>query len=472
MRRLSLAACTLLLVALAGCAGPRPQAPAAAAVAPPATWRSEAGATGADVERDWWRAFGDPVLAQVVQTALDHNVDIALAVTRVQEARAQFALALAQQGPLLVAAADGGRQAAVNALGRRVLQVPRQAQLLLSYELDLFGRLASAGAAARAALLASAAAQDTVQLATSGAAASGYIGLRTLDARLDLLRATLDARGESLRIARRRAERGYTSMLELRQAEAEYHATAQQIPATELAISRQEDALSLLLGTNPRAIERGLAVDAMALPPVPAGLPASLLRRRPDIAQAEQLLAAADHSLDSARAAFMPAIRLTASAGFVDSDLFPNPYKVFQLGGSVLAPIFDSGRLSAQADSAAARRDQAAYAYRKAALTAFREVDDALAALRRNQEQETELAAQRDALALGFELARKRYQAGYSAYLEQVDAQRGLLSAELSLVQARGDRLAAMVTLYQSLGGGWKAESMSSPEVVAPVGYR
>jgi multidrug efflux system outer membrane protein len=458
MRHVSVAACTLLLVALAGCAGPRPQAPAAAAIEPPAAWRSEAGATSAEVERDWWRAFGDPVLAQVVQAALDHNVDIALAVARVQEARAQFALAVAQQGPLLLAAADGGRQASVNPLGRRVLQVPRQAQLMLSYELDLFGRLASAGAAARAALLASAAAKETVQLATSSAAAGGYIGLRTLDARLDLLLATLEARSESLRIARRRAERGYTSMLELRQAEAEYNATAQQIPATELAISRQEDALSLLLGTSPRAIERGLAVDAMALPPVPAGLPASLLRRRPDIAQAEQLLVAADHSLDAARAGFMPAIRLTASGGYVDSDLFANPFKVFQLGGSVLAPIFDSGRLSAQADGATARRDQAAYAYRKAALNAFREVDDALAALRRNQEQEVALEAQRDALARAFELARRRYQAGYSAYLEQVDAQRGLLSAELSLVQARSDRLAAMVALYQSLGGGWKAD--------------
>jgi NodT family efflux transporter outer membrane factor (OMF) lipoprotein len=308
-------------------------------------------------------------------------------------------------------------------------------------------------------LLASQAAHDTVRLAVSASAAGGYISLRALDARLALLHDTLEARAESLRVVRRRAETGYAATLDLQQAQADYHATEQLIPATELAIRRQEDALSLLLGENPRAIERGAALDTVALPEVPVSLPSALLRHRPDIAEAELRLVAADRSLDVARDAFLPTIRIGAVGGFVDSTLIGNPVSIFSLGGSILAPIFEGGRLQAQADAAAARRNQAAYAYRKAALSAFRDVEDALAAVERNAAQEAMISAQRDALARVLKTATNRYRAGYSPYLEQLDAQRQLLSAELSRVQSRADRLAALIGLYQSLGGGWQATS-------------
>ncbi|PTQ09789.1 RND transporter [Sphingomonas oleivorans] len=444
------------IAALAGCAGPRPEPPAAAAVQPPPAWRNALDGE-AIVAHGWWRGFGDPVLTRIVETALANNMDIAIAASRVEEARAQFRFAEGQRLPSLVAAAAGSEQRSVNAFGIGTNQTVGQAQLSAAYDLDLFGRLSSVSAAARASLLATEAARDTIRLAIASSAASGYILLRSLDARLVLLRDTLAARAESLHIARRRAEAGYSTRLELQQAEAEYHATEQLIPSVELAISRQEDGLRLLLGESPGAIERGTAFAMLRPLPVPSALPSAMLRRRPDIAQAEQQLVAADRSLDAARAAFMPGIQLTASGGYVASTLLSDPIGIFSLGGSILAPLFQGGRLHAQADAASARRDQAAIAYRRAALTAFREVEDALAAVRRTAEQEHALAAQREALAGALRLATNRYQAGYSPYLDQLDAQRGLLAAELALVQSRADRLTALISLYQSLGGGWDA---------------
>lgn len=334
--------------------------------------------------------------------------------------------------------------------------------LCASYDTDLFGRLASASAAARETLLATEAARANVRLAVAASAASaagGYITLRGLDARLAVLRETLAARLAALTRIRRRAEAGYGALLDQRQAEADLHATEQLIPAAELAIRRQEDGLSLLLGENPQAIARGAELAALATPATPPGLPSTLLRRRPDIAQAERQLAAADRSLDAARAAFMPNVQLTTSGGEVASSLLKNDISVFSLGGSVLAPIFDSGRLRAQQGAAVARRDQAAFAYRKAALTAFKEVEDALAAADRTAQQEEDVAAQRAALADAYRLASNRYRAGYSPYLDQLEAQRGLLAADLQLVQVRTDRLNAAVALYQALGGGWTADS-------------
>ncbi|HEY1150593.1 MAG TPA: TolC family protein, partial [Pseudoduganella sp.] len=223
------------------------------------------------------------------------------------------------------------------------------------------------------------------------------------------------------------------------------------------AAARTEGALALLQGQAPAALPPSVPLAALALPHVPRSLPSRLLERRPDLAQAAQQLAATDYALDAARAAFMPSIRLAASAGRADASLIPQAVNVFALGGSVLAPLFDAGRLRAQADAAAARRDQAAYAYRKAVLAAFREVEDALAAVALSAQQEEALAQQCDALQDSLALATRRYRAGYAAYLEPLDAQRNLLSAQLALAQVRGDRLAATAALFQSTGGGWQA---------------
>jgi NodT family efflux transporter outer membrane factor (OMF) lipoprotein len=439
---------------LAACAGPRPEPPSAAAVVAPVAWRDGTSANG-EITAEWWQSFGDPVLSQVVARALANNIDIAIAAARVEEARAQFSAARGQSLPSVEAAVAVKRERFLNPFGRAASQTAEQGLIQASYDLDLFGRLRNATEAARASLLATQAAQDNVKLAVAASAAAGYIGLRAFDARLAVVRDTVAARADSLRIAQRRSQQGYATRLELEQAEAEYHATAQLVPSLELAITRQENGLSALLGENPRAIERGAALSALTIPSVPTLLPADLLRRRPDLAQAEQQIVAADRSLDSARAAFLPTIRLGAAGGYVDSTLLADPVGIFSVGGSILAPIFEGGRLRAQADTAAARRDQAAYFYRRVALNSFREVEDALAAVQRTSEQELALRQQRDALARALVQATNRYRAGYSSYLEQLDAQRGLLSADLSLVQANSDRLTAAVSLFQALGGGW-----------------
>ena len=446
---------SLLVAMLAACAGPRPNVPSDATVVAPAAWRDGADASG-EVTATWWQSFGDPVLGKVVETALANNVDIAIAAARVEEARAQFAGARGQLLPSAELFTAGTRERFLNAFGQAASQTAERAEIDIFYDLDLFGRLRSTSEAARASLLATQAAQDNVKLAVASSAAAGYIGLRALDARLAVVRETVNARSGSLRIAQRRAQSGYATRLELEQAEAELHSTEQLIPALQLAITRQENGLSVLLGESPRAIARGVSLSNLTTPPVPAMLPSELLRRRPDIAQAEQSIVAADRSLDAARAAFLPSIRLGAAGGYIDSTLIGDPVGIFSVGGSILAPLFEGGRLRAQADTAAARRDQAAYLYRKVALNAFREVEDALAAVQRTSEQELVLRQQRDALARALVQATNRYRAGYSSYLEQLDAQRGLLSADLSLVQASNDRLNASVSLYQALGGGWE----------------
>ncbi|MDB5480929.1 MAG: transporter [Caulobacteraceae bacterium] len=448
---------------LAACAGPRPQAPPGAAVTPPQAWRNGLAGSSVEVSADWWRAFNDPVLTQIVQTALIHNTDVAIAATRVAEARGQFHLARAQGLPDIQGALQGLHERDVNpGFGVGENQTVGAADVSISYDLDLFGRLANAREAARAELLASQAARDNIRLAVAASAASGYMTLRALDARLAVVQATLADRADALKIARRRTAAGYASQLDLAQAEADYAATARLVPTAQLAIALQEDGLSLLLGESPRAFERGADLAAIALPTIPASVPSSLLRRRPDIAAVEQQLIAANHSLDSARAAFMPDVQLSASGGLDNSTIIPQAVWVYALGGAVLTPIFDSGRLRAQQETVAARRDQAAFAYRKAALVAFREVEDALASLQRLQEQEADLNAERAVLAHTVTLATNRYRAGYSPYLDQLDAQRGLLSADLSLVESRAERLNAAVTLFQALGGGWQGGGYSS----------
>ncbi len=454
-------AATLALLALSACLGPRPEAPAATAVVAPPAWRTALG-PAQPIRADWWSAFGDPVLTGLVERALANNPDLGAAAARVEEARAQERLSRAQLAPTVNAGLPASDARALNAFGIPSTNLGAQPTISASYDLDLFGRLRQADAAARAQLLATEGARDTVRLGIASSVASGYITLRALDARLAVARDTLAARGDALRIARRRAETGYTSNLELHQAEGEYRATEQLVPQAELAISRQENALSLLLGDTPAAIARGVPLVSLAAPAIPEGLPADLLRRRPDLFQAEQALVATDRSLDSARAAMLPNLSLTGSAGLVLSTALSNPVGVFSLGGSILSPIFDAGRLRAQTDASAARRDQAAFAYRKAALTAFREVDDSLAGVQRSGEQAAALAGQRDALAAALHNASNRYRAGYSSYLDQLDTQRGLLSAELALVQARADRLTAYVTLYQAMGGGWSPDQVDA----------
>jgi len=447
-------AALLLLPLLASCAGPAVETARVAPVVAPAAWRTDAGPV-APLDHAWWQAFGDPVLTALVEKALANNTDIAVAAARVREARANVAAARATLFPTLDGGAGAERSRSVSPFGTPEVQTAAEPQLQAAYEIDLFGRLADQRSAARDTWLASQAARDAARLSVAAATASSYIQLRGLDARLGVTRSTLESRGEALRLARSRVGRGYSPKLELEQAQAEYEGAAQLIPQIELNIARTEDALSLLTGETPAAIVRGLALDALVEPAIPAGLPSELLRRRPDIAQAEYQLAATDSTLAAARKRFLPQVRLSAAGGAAFSTLLQDPITIWSVGGSVLAPLFEGGRLTAQAEAAGAQRDQAAFAYRRAALTAFRETEDALAAAKRLDEQAASAMRQRDALAEGLRLATNRYREGYSPYLEQLDAQRQLLGVQLQLAQVRADALAARVQLYQAMGGGW-----------------
>ncbi|MBY8822468.1 efflux transporter outer membrane subunit [Sphingomonas colocasiae] len=450
----------ILPLLLAGCAGPAVEMAKVEPVQSLAAWRTDAGPT-APLDRDWWIGFGDPALTALVERALANNADIGVAAGRVREARANEMLARSQLLPTLDAGIGGSRSRSVNPFGKAVEQSAAQPQIQAAYEVDLFGRLADQRSAARDAWLASQAARDSVRLAVASAVAGGYVTLLGLDARLAVARQTLAARADSLKVATSRVRTGYSPKLELQQAQAEYDATAQIVPQIELAIARQENGLSVLTGEAPATIARG-RLDRLAEPALPDGLPSDLLRRRPDIARAEYQLAAADASLAAARKRFLPQLRLTGSAGAALSTLLADPIGIWSIGGSILAPLFEGGRLTGQAEAAGAQRDQAAFAYRQAVLVGFREVEDALAAVKRLDEQRGFATSQRDALAEGLRLATNRYREGYSPYLEQLDAQRGLLGAELSLVQIRSDALAARVQLYQAMGGGWSPQAIAA----------
>jgi NodT family efflux transporter outer membrane factor (OMF) lipoprotein len=428
-------------------------------VTAPPQWRGELVAPQ-PIELQWWRAFGDPTLDALVERALSNNTSIEVAVARVEEARAFARYARAQEAPLSAIGVSGGKSQ-IDFLGRPLVGWTAVPQVAISYDLDLFHRLSQATASARAALLAAAATRDAVALAIASTTASSYITLLSLDAGLATTRATLASRAGALAYAKRRSESGYTSRLELYQAQSEYEAAAQLIPAAELAISQQENALSILVGDAPHTIDRSGTLEALGKPAIPDGLPASLLRRRPDIVAAEETLVSSDHSLDSARAAMLPDLSLTGTGGASFSNLnVTNPVQLFSLGASVLSPLLDFGRLKAQSDAAAARRDQAAFTYRATALTAFREVEDGLASVQRLQEKQVSVQAQIAALRESLRIATNRYRGGYSPYLDQIDAERSLLSAQLTSIQLTGDVLNSYVTLYRAMGGGWSEEAL------------
>jgi len=450
----------LLLLLLAGCRIPV-QDPPASTLAVPAGWRTHTPPVGpeAAVEREWWRAFGDPVLDALVAQALAHNGDLRSAQSRLQEYQARIRVARSSQEPSLSLNAGPTRARVISPFGTPAETTTITGNVQAAYELDPFGRLEAATRAARFDYAAQQAAADAVALSVAANAASGYLNLRGLDAQLAVARATLQSRQQSLDLARRQFEVGYSSRLELSQAEAEYRNTAATIPQAERAIAQQENALSVLLGASPGAIARGAGLIALQPPPITPGLPSELLRRRPDIAQAERTLAAADANLAAARDQMLPSLRLTASAGAYAhnlSDLLGNPIGLWSVGGSVLAPLFDAGRLRAQAEISASLRDRAVFAYESVVRNAFAETENALTGVERLREQLEQAEGRRVATAEALRIAHNRYRNGYSSYLEELDAQRNAFNAEINVLQLRASWLAAHVDLYRALGGGWR----------------
>ncbi|SFL70440.1 efflux transporter outer membrane subunit [Rugamonas rubra] len=447
------------LALLSGCAA-TVAPPPAASLQTPAAWRGAVGplATAPAPERQWWQSFGDPALSALVETALAHNGDLRVARARVAEYRARVGVAGAAQRPAVSvnSAPTRVRQLAYN--GVPYVTNVYQAEFQASYEIDVWGRLAAQTDAAAAGYHAEQANADAAALAVAASVASGYLNLRGLDAQLELTEATLKLRGQSRALAQRQFEVGYSSRLEWLQAQAEYQAAAEQVPQLKRQIFELENALSILSGGNPGAVARGAALAELNPPPVPAGLPSDLLRRRPDIARAERNLVALNASLAATRDQLLPSFKLTAVGGVQSlklHDFLNAPTALWHFTGLVAAPLFDGGRVQAQTDAAAAQRDQAVYAYENAVRAAFAETENGLGAVRRLREQALENDARRATAAETLRIAHNRYRNGYASYLEELDAQRTLYSADVGRLQLRTRILVASVDLYRAMGGGW-----------------
>jgi NodT family efflux transporter outer membrane factor (OMF) lipoprotein len=460
-----------LLVAglvLAACVPAHRAPPPQAALSVPDAWLSAptASASAQPVDAHWWTAFGDPALTALVQQSLTHNTQLLAAAAQVEAARAQLALAEAARWPTLSAGAGVQAEHTLASSGITTTRAA-QPQLQIQWEVDLWGRLGAQSRAARAQYQATRADHDALALSIAAQTAQAYVGLLSMEAQLAQTKATARSRAEALRLARDKTQLGYASQLQLAQAESEYEAVQQAVPQLETAIGRQYNALRLLAGEMP-APRDSVATEAgethfatLALPPVPTALPSQLLQRRPDIARAERTLAAADATLAARRADFLPQLSLSGSlGGLYVNALDYNPIKVWSLGGSVLAPLFDHGRLDARHDQAAAQRDQAAFAYRGAVLSAFSEVENALLGAQRLARQLEHARGRRDALQRSVRHATDRYEAGYAPYLEQLDAQRNLYQADIEVIRLRETQLTNLLGLYKALGGGWDARGL------------
>lgn len=413
----------------------------------------------------WWRGFGDRELDALVAEGLAANHDLRIATARVYEFAARVVATRAQGLPQAGYGASAGRQRAGD-----VVVGDYAALLSASWELDLWGRIRREGEAARANLLATEQARLGVALTLVSAVVSGYVTLLDLDRRLEIAEATLEGRKRNVDVFQLRLEGGAVSDFEMMQVTAEYETAVGSIPDLEQAIARQEHALSVLVGRNPGPIARGGRLQDLAGQQVPAGLPSELIVRRPDILQSEQQLVAANALVGAARALYFPRLSLTGAGGSASrdlDDLFSGPARTWSFVGQLLGPILAGGAIDSANRQAEARREQALAAYAQTVQGAFRDVDDALAAIASTREQVASLERRVAALQRAVELARERYDNGYADYLEVLDTERSLFSAELALSTARGDGYRSLVDLYRALGGDWIAPVAPFPTAQA-----
>jgi multidrug efflux system outer membrane protein len=412
----------------------------------------------------WWRGFGDTELDALVDEGLAANHDLRVATARVDEFAARVSSTRAQGLPQAGYGANAGRQRAATVVGGNYATL-----LSASWELDLWGRIRRENEAARANLMATEQARLGVALTLVSTIVTGYVTLLDLDRSLEIAQATVKGRKRSVEVFQMRLDGGWVSDFEMMQVTAEYETAVSAIPDLEKSIAQQENALSVLLGRNPGPIKRGRTLQTLLAPPVSAGLPSSLLARRPDVLQAEQQLVAANALVGAARALYFPRLSLTGSGGSASSDLddlFTGPARTWSFVGQLLGPIFAGGAIDSANHQALARREQSLAIYQQTIQNAFRDVDDALSSIQSTRDEVASLGRRVAALQRAVELANERYDNGYSDYLEVLDTERSLFSAELSYTTARGDGFRSLVDLYRALGGDWIGQiaPLPSPE--------
>jgi multidrug efflux system outer membrane protein len=406
----------------------------------------------------WWALYRDPVLDDLVRQGLERNADVRLAAARVEEAEAALREARATVFFPLVNGNAGASRARTIQAGAPVTATTLSLGVSTSFEVDLWGRLRRAERSVQDQLLATRYGRDTVRLTLAATIARTYFAARSLDSQLVASEEILQAANESLALAKKRSAAGVASDLDV------YQATSLSTAAAAQAkdVARQRAAVVHQLGTLTGHMDIGVAskdITSLPIPPLPpAGLPSLLLERRPDVRQAEMQLAAATERIGVAKAAQFPTLSLTGSLGFQSGDLDtllkPGAH-VWSLGGGLVGPILDGGRYRARTAQAEAQAKQAEAQYQRAVENAFRDVSDALSNLRFAADSESDLLARLDAARNALRLAQRRYEQGYSAYLEVLDAQRTLNDAQLAFIRNRQAYLSYTVDLMNSLGGGW-----------------
>jgi multidrug efflux system outer membrane protein len=473
--------CSGLLLILTGCmtVGPDYQRPA---VETPAAWRFEEKEARDLANTTWWEQFNDPVLNDLVATALQENKDLLIATARVEEFFGRYFSTRGDQYPL---AGGGGGASRERMTEKGPTPIPPnvdttfnfyQAFLSGSWEIDFWGKYRRATEASRAELFSTEEVRRTVVLTLVSAVAAAYVDIAALDKQLAITQRTVESRRQTRNMFQLRLDKGIISEVDLSQAESEYQDALARLPEIELAIARAENALSVLLGRNPGPIPRGLGIDELILPEVPTGLPSDLLERRPDIRAAEQLMVSANARIGVAKSLYFPTISLTGAFGTAStdlSDLFSGPSKVWSFGVPLTVPIFTAGRIGGEVKAAEAFQKQALYSYLQSVQNAFREVDDALVDRAKSRQRLRVLAAQLKALNNYVRLGRMRYDEGVTSYLEVLDAERSRFNVELSYTTVQNVVFRSLISIYKAMGGGWveQAEEGLSAQPVMEAGF-
>ena len=446
-------------------------------VSPPQAYKQPAPPGESVANMPWWDLFKDDTLKGLIRQALKDNKDILASLARIQEARAALGYTKADQYPSFAymgraSRADLWTPNFLYPLAPRFMPAFGNATANdglmaadASFQVDLWGRLRRSTESSRAQLAASEEAYRTTVITLVSDVATTYLLMRQVDAQLKVANDTLASRRESLRLIRAKFEAGLVPLLDVNQAEMQESTAAATVSSLERGQAQVEDALSFLVGENPSSIPRGAGLGDQVFPPeVPAGLPSELLERRPDIRTAEENLHAQMALIGVTKALMLPNLTLTGFAGHESMDLTGYPYGVgnsWSLAAGLVGPLFQFGKNKRRVEIQKAKTDEALQTYEKAALNAFREVEDGLVAVRTYRDEyeavERDLAAARSASTL----SHARYDAGYTSYLEVLDTDRILFSTELQAAEVLQQRYAALIGLYKALGGGWQTEEMA-----------
>jgi outer membrane protein, multidrug efflux system len=462
MRKLALLAMGL---ALAGCTvGPNYKRPA---VDTPTAYRGENSSPSTSPAESlgnekWWEVFQDPVLQQLIRTALQRDYDVQIAATRVLQAQAQLGMTRANQFPTVGAGVQtfSERNPKISSAFPAYEANAGQINLSAIWNLDFWGKYRRETEAARATLLATEWGRQAVLTSVVSSVAAAYFQLRELDSALQISKDTLLSRQKSLELTNVLAKNGSASMLDVSESQQLVYTAAETIPDLERQIAQQEDSLSILLGENPRAIPRGRQLTEQVVPlAVPAGLPSELLERRPDVREAEENLIAANAEIGVARAAYFPSISLTGTAGFESyalNRLFDASSGLWNTAASLTQPVFEAGGLRSGMRLAEAQEQQLLLTYRQTILDAFQQVADSLVAYQKDREYRQQQELLTSAAGEADRLSNILYQHGGASYLQVLTAETAYFSAELNLAQAQVNERLSLVQLYDSLGGGWQ----------------